>query len=65
MRAFCTFCAFTILYFIPFLFIIMDPKKVSVKFSAQKRMSIELKLAKIIAKHEQGVTMFSYNIFPL
>ena len=51
----CAFCAFTKVYFITFLFINMDWKKVSVKVSAQKKMmSIELK-CEIIEKHEQGL----------
>ena len=43
------------MYFSTFVFIIMGPKKVNVKVSAQKKMlPVELK-REIIEKHEQGV----------
>ena len=54
MITFCGFYAITVVYFITFLFIILNSKKVSVKVSAQKMMSIKLKHQNI-EKHEQGM----------
>ena len=55
MLALCAFCAFTVLDFMIFFCVVIDPKKASAKISAQKKiMSIEFK-REIMEKHEQCV----------